>query len=152
MPKHYSMYVFIDGFFAEGLLVMGVAFLAYSAWLIRKTIKQHSILFPNEKLVRLHLFNSIMYAAMFLLSSFLSSWNMLIITNDDFEWFSTESIKAMEISFYYEVFTDFADFFSVYMDLFLIYLIIRFTRNDKLLLINDNLLGREVPSTVFFNN
>ena len=97
MPKHFSLFVLIDGILLELLLVIVVAILAYSAWLIRKTIKEHGILFPNEKLVRIHLFNSIMYAALFLLTSSLKSWSMSILNKDDFDWISQDSVKVVKI-------------------------------------------------------
>ena len=38
------------------------------------------------------------------------------------------------------------------MDLFLIYLLIRFTRGNQVASLNDTILGRVVPNIVFINN
>lgn len=45
-----------------------------------------------------------------------------------------------------------ASVFTVYMDLLLVYLIVRFTRVSQLEMMKDGLLGREVPSIVFIKN
>ena len=41
--------------------------------------------------------------------------------------------------------------FLLYMDLFLIFLIVRFT-SERQPLMRDSILGRDVPSIVFINN
>ena len=51
----------------EGILLLNAFILAYAAFRIRKTIKSLRSGFLNEKFIRVHLANSIIYAVMYLI-------------------------------------------------------------------------------------
>ena len=90
--------------------------------------------FPNEALVRVHLINSFVISLLWLLITIVS------IVGDEV----ANSIYE-DISFYYVVLTLTYDVFSSYMDLFLIYLIFRFTKEGPT--VTD-----EMPPTLFMQN
>ena len=57
----------------EGILLLNAFILAYAAFRIRKIIKSLHSGFLNEKFIRLHLVNSIIYAGIYLIMSIMSS-------------------------------------------------------------------------------
>ena len=51
------------------LNVFNAVILAYASWKIRKTISNKSTVLPNQKLLRLHVGNSIIYAVLWTIES-----------------------------------------------------------------------------------
>ena len=103
--------------------------LAYASWSIRESILTQSNLKPNQTLVNVHVINSIAYTILALAQA------VIYVKLKDSYWID-ETITNV---------------FNTWMDLFLIYLIFRFTR-EKQSSFEDRILNREVPSIVFINN
>ena len=86
------------------------------------------------------------------MSFVLDIWELRILEDSDVDYYSPKMVFAMKLQYAYWIEECVADVFILYMDLFLIYLIFRFTRHDQQHLMNDTVLGRSVPSIVFINN
>ena len=63
-----------------------------------------------------------------------------------------EMLKVEKIEFWYYVIYSVTVIFILQMDLFLIFLITRFTREKQIEKVQDTVLGRDVPRIVFVNN
>ena len=50
------------------------AILAFASWSIRKSILTSSNLKPNQTLVNIHVFNSVMFTVLFLTQSVIKAW------------------------------------------------------------------------------
>ena len=62
------------------------------------------------------------------------------------------NLKVAKIFFYYDLVYMVIILFSIYMDLFLLYLVFRFTRNFQITTGRDSVLERDVPSILFIQN
>ena len=64
-------------------------------------------------------------------------------------WFVTTSVIPEKRKYPAAAFTWSVEFFAIYLQFFLIYLVIRFTRNMQQAQVEDKVLSKEVPFTVF---
>ena len=115
----YQAFEFEVASFVFGLIqIINVTILAYSASRIRSAIKQVNT-FPNENLTRIHIVNSIIYSLLYLAYGIGLSPKAYNTDNElliDKMFFSVDLIKVL------------LQIFSTYMDMFLLYLIMMFTK------------------------
>ena len=100
------------------ILLLNSFFLGYAVFQMRRTIKALSSTFPNEKFIRIHLANVLIYTILYL---FIGAFFVAIQRE-------REELTYLKIFFSMEALYIFIDVFGFYMDLFLIYLILRFTK------------------------
>ena len=137
-----------------GILLLNAIILAYCVWCIRKSIKQLHNVFPNESFIRVHLINSFVYATLYLIFAAISIAETKIniqFNNEETPTVETY-LKMMKIFFFYDFVFILIIIFSIYMDLFLLYLILRFTKASLQATGKDLVLEREVPSILFIQN
>ena len=60
-------------------------------------------------------------------------------------------MQAQKLMYIYWINCNITDIFTFWMDLFLIFLLVRFTR-EKFSMLKDRVLDRNVPNIVFINN
>ena len=130
---------------------VNAAILAYASWSIRKSILAYSDLKPNQTLVNVHVFNSIAFAFLSLTQVWIHAWALQIEKDPDFQTSSEKRVLSAKLTYFYWLNRSVTDVFNTWMDLFLIYLLFRFTR-EKQKMIKEHVLGRDVPSIVFINN
>ena len=122
----------IDNNLLTTILLLNALILAYSVIKIRRMIKRLHNAFPNECFIAVHVINSFIYAVLYLILGI-----MLIIQNDKLEEISEYeqpppelSLQLLKIFFYYELVYMMTLVFQIYMDGFLLYLILRFTNTN----------------------
>ena len=122
----------IDNNLLTTILLLNALILAYSVIKIRRMIKRLHNAFPNESFIAVHVINSFIYAVLYLILGI-----MLIIQNDKLEEISEYelpppelSLQLLKIFFYYELVYMMTLVFQIYMDGFLLYLILRFTNTN----------------------
>ena len=119
----------INTAFYSSIILVNALVLARSVLVIRKTLQSLHNAFPNEKLIKIHVVNSCVTSITFFLSTFLLMLEAKERQNDKIKFFNQLAYVI-------------ALAFQLYMDMFLLYVIQRFTRlgvrkNEK-----DKVLGR----------
>lgn len=124
--------------------------LIYSVCKIRNTIKAIEDRFPNDTLMIVHLVNFIVYSAVLLTTSTLDLICALEFTRNGEPIEEGDMSKASCRDGYYAGF--FQNIFYNYMTLFLMYLILRFSRERLNKDRKDPCLGKNVPLIVYVQN
>ena len=124
--------------------------LIYSVCKIRNTIKAIEDKFPNDTLMIVHLVNFIVYSVMLLTTSTLHLICALEFTTKGEAIDDDDMSKASCRDGYYAGF--FQNLFYNYMTLFLMYLILRFSRERLNKDRKDPCLGKNVPLIVYVQN
>ena len=130
----------------DAVLVGNALILAVASWMISKSIEKQGGLSTKTTLIRIHLSNSFIYAILVTINNMIEHWTVSAGTRD-----TTSHVLARD-EYWYQLSACVTSVFTVYMDLLLIYLIVRFTRKSQLTNHRDSVLGRDVPSIVFFKN
>ena len=112
---------------------------------IRHTIKSMSNPFPNECFIIVHLGNFIIYTILSVLST------TLVMFSNNAEGGSDPQLRDLRQMYWSVIGSNLQYAFGVYLDCFVLYLILRFT-NETADKTKDNVLGKEVPSVVFVQN
>ena len=114
----------------EGILLLNAIILAYSVWCIRQTIQTLLHVFPNESFIGVHLANSFAYAILYLILGAMAIKRRRLNKRIGFNPGHELILKYIKINFYYDLIFIIIIIFSVYMDLFLLYLVFRFTKRS----------------------
>ena len=112
----------------SSLMLLNTLILAWSVLKIRKTIQSIKNAFPNEKLIRIHVINCCLSQLTFFLLLLFFVW--------------AEAGKNFMIYFFNVLVSIIAFAFQLYMDMFLLYVIQRFTRPEIRKSETDKVLGR----------
>ena len=137
------------------MLLLNAIVLTYSVIRIRRRINRLPNAFPNENLIAVHVLNSFIYTLLQLIVCII-----MVIQNaklNDKELYQDgppkELILALFKIFYtYDLVYIVTLIFQLYMDCFLLYLILRFTNANARDTEKDQLLGRQVPSILCIQN
>ena len=117
-------------FFKASILFVNAGILANCVWSIRSTIKQLHNVFPNEAFIRVHLANTFIYAALYLIFGFMSiadsEMELKFAAKEMPE--SSDFLNLIKMRFFYDLVYILIIIFCIYMDLFLLYLVYRFTK------------------------
>ena len=108
-------------------------------------------MFPNEAFIRVHLANTFVYAVLYLTFGFISiadsETELEFVTKEMPE--SKDFLTLMKMRFFYDLIFILICVFSIYMDLFLLYLVYRFTKVSLQTKNRDLVLEKDVPSILF---
>ena len=107
---------------------------------------------PNQTLIRLHIFNSVLYAILYASENTIKEISLKNLSDEDIYLDANKMLRVEKLEFYFYVFRNITVVFVMFMDVFLIFLITRFTRKNQTIMMQDTVLGREVPRIVFVNN
>ena len=128
------------------ILIIFINFvLIHSVSSIRNTIKAIEDKFPNDKLMCVHLVNFIVYTLIFLVTSTMKTICSIETSNNG----TSYDLKSCEYDYYISAIQN---LFYNYMTLFLMYLIIRFSRERLNESKKDPCLGKKVPIIVYIQN
>ena len=126
--------------------------LAYASWSIRKSILAQSDLKPNSTLVNIHVFNCLIFTVLFLTETSIKAWAIKVgEDNVDTSYWSEGHVLEYKLMYFWKLNETITSIFNTWMNMFLIYLLLRFTQ-EKQSMMKDQVLRREVPSIVFINN
>lgn len=114
----------------SALNVANAIILAYASWTIRKTIKAQSNVMPNQHLISVHITNSVIFAVLFTVESTIKEIALKALREEDLHITPPIMLRVEKIEFSYWVVIIITLAFTLYMDLFLIILIVRFTRES----------------------
>ena len=130
----------------------------YSVSRIRNSIRNKEYIFPNEKLIVIHLVNYLISS----IFSFVQTSFLFIIIRKDADWYDKKiqhdpswqearlsSLKYHFVGLILQI-TQFI--WDTYTTVFLIYVIYKFSAEGKSAKVHDNILGKEVSSLVFIKN
>lgn len=133
---------------AAAVLLFSGFVLIYSVFSIRKMIRRIEHALPNERLVILHMVNFLLFILfeLFLMSLSFASATMNQIDTPE------EQLTLLKLEFAGTSVGLFNTVYSTYMEIFLLYLIMVFTRERQNLEMTDTVLGKKVPSIVFIQN
>ena len=143
----------IDNNLLTFLLLLNTLVLAVSVIKIRKRIQSLHNAFPNEKFIAIHVINSIIYTVLYFVLGI-----MIILQNAKLQENSEDGptpeleLELLKIFYFYELIYMIMLVFQIYMDCFLLYLILRFTNSSTRGTEQDEVLGRQVPSILFIQN
>ena len=136
LEKHWGMLLSFIG---------AISVLFYSLASIARTIKSVRNAFPNENFVWMNVWNLIIFAVLLL-----CDYSMILVldvtSNDDDIYSGHDEAgkrKFDRIVIAYAVFNSCQYVFAMYMDIFLLYLILKFTKHSKV---------NEHPSIAFLEN
>ena len=113
------------------LMLLSTLVLAWSVVVIRHTIRSLTNAFPNEKLIRIHIVNSCIYSFLFLILTCLVMVKTIkqAQVNDDYT--KEKVIQLNKIIVFYEIIYTIMLVFQLYKDIFLLYIISRFTKPSE---------------------
>ena len=113
------------------LMLLSTLVLAWSVIVIRHTIRSLTNAFPNEKLIRIHIVNSCIYSFLFLILTSLVMVKTIkqAQVNDDYT--KEKVIQLNKIIFSYEIIYTIMLVFQLYKDIFLLFIISRFTKPSE---------------------
>ena len=111
----------IESLFLSGIQVATVIILAYSANKISKSIKAINITLPNERFTNIHIVNSIIYTILF---------TALGVCLQGFHRIITDPNGNIRLLITVNTIQEVMKLFGTWLDLFLLYLILRFTKPD----------------------
>ena len=143
----------IDNNLLTFLLLLNTLVLAVSVIKIRRRIQCLHNAFPNEKFIAVHVINSIIYTVLYFVLGI-----MIILQNAKLQENSEDGptpeleLELIKIFYFYELIYMIMLVFQIYMDCFLLYLILRFTNSNTRGTEQDEVLGRQVPSILFIQN
>ena len=128
------------------LAVIGLG-LVFAVIRIRSTVKHTIFAHPNEKLVFVHAINFIVWGVLWLIQS------LVYIEYDHRSDTSGEDqIEVMKINFASMIITTILTVYEVYMNIFLLYIILRFAKQSRNAEMYDGILGKKVPCLVYVMN
>ena len=141
----------ISDFFYNAVLLFNAFILACSAVRIRKTIKSLHNVFPNEGFIKVHVANSILYTILYTVYIITVLVLFKIADADDIpdDNKSKKRLRLLKAEFFSNMSYIVVDVFTFYMDLFLLYLILRFTKGSKKESGKDKMLEKKVPSILY---
>ena len=116
------------------ILFLNLFFFGYAVFRMRRTIKSMNSTFHNEKFMRIHFVNVLIFTILYLIVC-----GLFYAMNTEEE---KTIVPLMKKIYYLNILLIFIDVFSFYMDLFLIYLILRFTKPHLKVTGHDLVLGK----------